>query len=293
MCDKKIHFPSERIYSKTHEIFENEHVNIPYTGPTVPEETALMPTAIAKTHLKDGLTFETVQDFLCDRGNLIETKGKVKIGKLSSGPYETFGGTLEFKRLHFHFENLVLPLHVKYYFNKSKICDDLNSKDRIDVPENIIQKDVSGRNMGSIVATIHTDISEISFDKYYCSDGEDPTNINQLFYDLEPYFSDYSSNFGIFFDAFIDPIMDQSLFAKKIHHRLQTIYCKNSNNKGEDKGSEDKGEGNKEEKKEQSEDKGEDKGEDKLPMNIYICYQEKLVRMKEKGWMQLISKSSH
>jgi hypothetical protein len=244
MCDKKIQFKIPTISSKIAEVFDNQHVNIPYTGPTVPEETALMPTSIAKTKV-DQLEFEHMSDFLCDRGNYLETKGKVKLDHLSSGPYETFGGTLEFKRLHFHFKNLVIPLKIRYYFNKSKICE-------VDI-------DVSGRNLGSIVPTIETDISGIVFDQYFCSDGEDPSNINQLFYDLEPYFKDYSSNFGVFFDAFMDPIMDRSLFAKKIHQQIMKIYCQELKNE--------------------------------MPKNAFVSYHEKIQRIKEMGWTNVISKN--
>jgi hypothetical protein len=258
MCDKKIQNKLSNITSKIREVFKNDHVNIPYTGPTVPEETALMPTAIAKTKL-DQLEFEHVTDFLCDRGNYIETKGKLKVNNLSSGPYETFGGTLEFKRLHFHFKNLAIPVKIRYYFNKSKICEvDVDEKEE-DISENQIEKDISGRNLGSILATIDSDVSGILFDQYFCSDGEDPNNINQLFYDLEPYFKDYSSNFGVFFDAFMDPIMDQSLFAKKIHHRLMKIYCKELKSD--------------------------------IPKNAFVSYHEKVQRIKEMGWTNVISKN--
>ena len=225
MCDKKIQFQIPKITSKVREIFKNDHVNIPYTGPTIPEETALMPTPLAQTRIEEPF-FEHVSEFVCDRGNFLEAKGKLGIKSISSGPYETFGGTLEFKRLHFHFKNLEIPVRIRYYFNKSKICEVEVKEEEPDISENQIVKDMSGRNFGSIISNVRTDGSGISFEKYFCSDGEDPSNINQLFYDLEPYFSDYSSNFGVFFDVLLDPILDQSMFAKKIHHQMIKLYCK-------------------------------------------------------------------
>jgi hypothetical protein len=255
MCNKKIQTKIPNINSKIKEIFKNDHVNIPYTGPTIPEETALMPTPLAKTKL-ESLSFEQIQEFICDRDNFIETKGNLKVGKLSSGPYETFGGTLEFKRLHFHFDNLVIPIRLRYYFNKSKICEIDTEEEEMDISENDIQKDVSGRNFGSIIATIEKDISGILFENYFCSDGEDIANINKLFYDLEPFFANYSSNFGVFFDVFMDPIMDQSLFAKKIHRHLIKVYCENLESQ---------------------------------PKNVFVSYQEKIQRVKQLGWMDVIS----
>jgi hypothetical protein len=190
--------------------FTANSINIPYKGPTTGLETSLRSSNQQQVTIKGKSSFD-VEGEICDRDNFIETKAILFFENLNAGPYETVGSEIEFKNLYFHFRNLKIHLNLKFYFNPLSICRK-------------IEETVSSKGNGSLMLLINEELG-VEFDEYFVSDGEDEKNINDLFFDLEPFFKNYNSTFGIFFDSIVDKFEFNQEFGSLIRNEFVRLLC--------------------------------------------------------------------
>ena len=201
MCDQILKNPFQN-QSLDIEMIPMNMFSIPYGGPTIKEDVTLDSVDTTENMISK-ISFEPTSD-ICLNKNQITTSGILKISYFRSGPYQTLGGTLEFRRLFLHFKDLVLNVKVKFTYNPDTICK--NSEDT------------------KLVMIVDPE-KGIDFDEYFVTDGSDITNINDLFYDLTKYFKNYSSNFGVLFDILLMSILDKSKFKKQIIDEFTRLIC--------------------------------------------------------------------
>jgi hypothetical protein len=201
MCEKKIQTPFEKILI-TENTFPMEKLSIFYGGPSIKEDVTLASFDITE-NMVSKISFQPTSD-ICVSDKSITTTGDIKIEYLRTGPYQTLGGTLEFRRLFFHFKDLVIHVKIKFIYNSDTVCTDASDTKLL----LIVDKDKG-----------------VNFDTYFATDGTDITNINELFYDLDKYFKNYSSNFGVLFDILLNSIIKNSELGKLINNELIRIIC--------------------------------------------------------------------
>jgi hypothetical protein len=209
MCDKIL---SKKYITQTSDKqleFNANSINIPYKGPTTGLETSLRSTNQQKVKIQGKTSFEVTSD-ICDRENFLETKAILSFENLMAGPYETVGSEIEFKNLYFHFKNLKIHILTKFYFNPLSICrkEDL----------------LSTKGNGSLMFLIDEEMG-VEFEKYFVTNGDNQTEINELFFDLEPSFKNYNSTFGIFFDSIVNKFEFNREFGNLIRNEFVKILC--------------------------------------------------------------------
>ena len=202
MCDQKIKTPFETV-SNEMELFPMNNVAIPYGGPTIKEDVQLDSFGTTENMISK-ITFTPTGDICINKDGLVTT-GEIKIQYFRTGPYQTIGGTLEFRRLFFHFKDLILNVKVKFVYNTDNICSNNPTDTKLFI--------IIDREKG------------VDFDEYFVTDGTDITNINDLFYDLTMYFKNYSSNFGVLFDILLNSLLEKSGFVKIISNEFIRIIC--------------------------------------------------------------------
>jgi hypothetical protein len=226
--------------------FNPNSIIIPYKGPTTGLETSLRSSKNQKTKIQGKTSFE-VSDEICDRDNFLETKAILSIEKLMTGPYETVGSQIEFKDLYFHFKNLKMYLRVKFYFNPLSIC-------------RTEEETASTKGNGALMLLVDEEMG-VEFERYFVTNGEKETDVNDLFFDLESFFKNYNSTFGIFFDAIVDKFEFNQEIGHLIRNEFVKILC-------------------------------EHKKEPKSEVVRYQCYQEKISYLKQNNIYSLIKGGS-
>lgn len=243
MCDVKLQNPFQKQEISINEEHPSKKISIAYQDPTTFENVILNSFSLTKSFWSGKVSFETIGD-ICDFGDYIEFNGILKIEKYKSGPLETKGGIVQFKRLYFHFRDLEIPVTIKYYYDKEKICNediiqnnsspislgltfhlshhnsDTYYYKRIDTSNNQIVNDKSGLN----VRINTTPETSVKLSKYFVTNLDNENNMNPLMNNLEPKFRQYDSSFNPFYQAIASSIVDVSL-GRKVEKELNRIIC--------------------------------------------------------------------
>jgi hypothetical protein len=257
MCDKVI-IPFLKQEIQISDTLPLDNIKISYEDPTLLEKLSIL--GFTNTGIKlDGKINLDVSG-LCDTSeNRLEANGKIKLENLVSGPYETQGGIVSFRRLFFHFKNLEIPIQIYYEYDKQKVCDpsynliDISGAtgggatgtsgatgakkilfptvDKIDGSGN---KDISGNKdlSNNIVKrrpfeiNVNTDGSEntFQFEKFFVTNGIQETNVNLIFTTLESYFKDPKSIFTPVYQSYLNSLI-QTKLGMIIKQELNRILC--------------------------------------------------------------------
>ena len=227
MCEKRVSIKFEPQKTSESDELQGSNVNIPYKGPSTGMDTSLKSRTNMKYFLKSNQSFEITSD-ICDHGSYIETKGKLKIEDFISGPFDTIGSKIEFQGLYFHFKNILFHLHVKYSFNPLLLCRKHLENESNTISQNLISSDstinIDMNQDGLLLLTVDPE-NGLSFENYFVTNGTDESNVNALFYDLQPSFSDYKSIFRPFYDSFINVYDDISILSHSIRNEFLRVIC--------------------------------------------------------------------
>jgi hypothetical protein len=121
MCDK-LNIPFLKQEINISETLPLENIKIPYEDPTLLEKLTVL--GFPNTGLKIDGKINLDVSGICDISqNRLEANGKLKLENIVSGPYETEGGIISFRRLFLHFKNLEIPIQIYYEYEKEKVCD--------------------------------------------------------------------------------------------------------------------------------------------------------------------------
>ena len=216
MCESPIQIKFEPQKTAETDEFQGANINLPYKGPTTGMDTSLKARQNMKYLLKGDELFETTSD-ICDRGNFLETNAILKLDLLNSGPFDTIGSKLEFQNLYFNFKNITFNLKVKFFFNPLSICNGDFDTVKIEMMN-------KSKTNGSLMFVIDPE-KGVTFENYFVTNGPDETNINALFYDLDPLFKDYNSTFRVFFDSFVDIYEDVAILSNPIRDQFVKVLC--------------------------------------------------------------------
>lgn len=227
MCDVKLEIPFQKQELKLEQQFPSKKLSIPYKDPTTFENVELKTSALSKSYWTGNATFEVVGD-ICKEEDYLDFNGILKIEQYKSGPLETKGGVVQFKRLFFHFRDLEIPIHVKYYYDTETICEE---KPQINKSYNfytLLQSTDVSQNVippNGIVPQINPKSdSTFKFTRFFVTNSDNESNMNPLFNNLEPEFKRLDSSFNAFYQ-FIATELNETKFASQITTELNRIIC--------------------------------------------------------------------
>lgn len=231
MCDAKLQIPFQSQEISIKEEVPLNKIKIPYTDPTTEEKVSLKSSSLTKSFWSGKTSFDIVGD-ICDFQNYIQAKGILKIENLKIGPMETSGGIVEFKRLFLRFNELEIPIQIKYDYQLEEICKEPVTTNKMPTLDSYFQQtmDVSAvpleeKEDAGLVVEIHpTQETPVKFTKYFTTNADNEKNQNLLMNNLEPEFKKYDSSFNQVFQANISNLSASSL-AKRIEEELKRIIC--------------------------------------------------------------------
>ena len=265
-CENKIDIPFERqerqIYSINDISFNNYplgKLDLSYNDPTTLQIQKFKNAPMLELKIK-GNTAIDICGTICDISeNQLVMKGTLKLEKNISGPYRTEGGIIRFQRLFLHFDNLVIPIELKYSYDINKICD----------PSFNILKDTSG-----IDVSLDVSRNAILFDKFFVSNSLFEMNRNEIFTGLVDQFRDTNGTFNEVYKNFLSSLKGTDIFMMTIQE-LNRIICLTKN---------------KENNKEPQKIKAQPSFDDEEYLLPASRYKEKIARLKDKGYLELIFK---
>jgi hypothetical protein len=129
MCEDKVKIPflkQEFLIKET--IPAPNNIKIPYKDETLLEDIVLSNLPSMGIQYQGKIILDMSGD-ICDYKNYLEANGILKFESILSGPYETQGGVIQFRRLYFHFRNLEIPVKIIYQYNPDLICSNQNKED--------------------------------------------------------------------------------------------------------------------------------------------------------------------
>ena len=227
MCDVKLQNPFQKQESPIKENIPFQPFSLTYKDPTVFEDLTLSTNRLTKTIWEGNITFEIFGD-ICDYNNYIEANGLLKIGMFKTGPLETKGGVIQFKRLFFNFSDLEIPVKIKYEYNPETLCNESTSEA---IETNYFEKhivDASSTTMEKrslfTITTAPTSERPIKFNKYYVTNSDTETNMNNLFNNLESEIKKIDTFFLPFYN-FVAYSLPETELGKKIENEFKRIIC--------------------------------------------------------------------
>jgi hypothetical protein len=196
---------------------------------------------------------------ICDISeNQLVMKGTLKFEKIIAGPYRTEGGIVQFQRLFLHFDNLEIPMELKYSYDINKICDH-----SLNHPSLNLHKDTSG-----IEVSLDPSRNVMSFDNFFVYNLF-IMNRNEIFTGLVDQFRDTNGTFSGVYKNFLSSLKGTEIFTMVIQE-LNRIICLS-----------------KKKTKENQQQKISSTNDDEylLPSSRY---KEKIARLRDNGYLDLI-----
>jgi hypothetical protein len=184
-------------------------LDISYNDPTTLQFQKFKNTSISELRTNGKMIVDISGD-ICDTGDEVTIKGTLKIDNIISGPYRTEGGIIQFQRLFLHFDQLMIPIQIKYSYDINKICD----------PSLNIMKDISGFE----VKLNNTSQNQIKFDNFFVTNALFETNRNEIFTGLVDEFKTTNGTFRGVYEDFISALKDSEIFMMTIKE-LNRIIC--------------------------------------------------------------------
>jgi len=231
MCDGgKVKVPFEPITIENEKIISTP-LFLPYTDLESRESGTL--SSFGTTEMTfDSITFDPI-GYQCLLENSVETNAIMNIKGLRTGPYQSSGFSLNFKRLFFFAKDLIIFTKVRFVYNPENVCKDIS---------------------GSKVYMIIDNIRGIEYADFYVTDGLNNESRNPTFVILDYLFKEHSTHFGLFWDSVLNTILQGSEINELILKEFERTYCEHKklygdnsdghggdDHGGEDKGGEDKG----------------------------------------------------
>jgi hypothetical protein len=273
MCDDKVKIPFlKQEFSLKETIPPPNDIKIPYKDETIFEDIVLSNLPSLGIQYDGKISLDISGD-ICDFGNYLEANGILKFENIVSGPFQTEGGTVQFRRLYAHFRNLEIPVKVVYQYNPNYVCsiEDLSEN----IPDLIQSSDESGNlvdgsgnkdNSGNLVDGSQnnlpkkqlefilnpTDQNSYRFEKYFVTNGLNETNQNIIFNNLESKLKMPNNIYEPIYKLFTDSIPSIQIgdFIVQEMNRILCLKYGKKNNKDEN------------------------------VINVYKIYNEKLERLK-------------
>ena len=276
MCDVKLQNPFQTQELSIDEKTTTKKIGIPYKDLTTSEDISLYSGLTNQTNWIGKVSFSIVGD-ICDRKDYVEGNGILKIDKLKTGPYETKGGIIQFRRLYFNFKEMEIPIKVRFKYDKDKLCttDDSSKPLQTAITSDISggtqdisggTRDISGSwdisGVNLIVKVNTTPDSPVKFKEYVVTNGDNETNTNQLMNNLEPLFRKSDSEFIPFYDALVGSTYKLTL-EKNIEAEFKKVIC------------------------------GPKKSNDEVVKSSYTLYQQKINHLKELNIYSVIRSKYH
>lgn len=261
MCDNKINIPftsqEKQIYplnSDSFTIYKLDKLDISYNDPTTLQIQKFKNTSLLELKT-NGKTIVDISGDICDSEDQLTMKGTLRLQKVISGPYRTEGGIIQFQRLFLYFDELVIPIEIKYSYDIDKICNPSSEVEMIP----------------SIDVTLDLSQSSILFDNFFVTNGTDEKNRNEIFTKLIDEFKNLNGTFRRLYEDFISGVKDSEIFML-VEKELNRIIClsKTPSNKNISRNF-----------------LFENEKEYYLSSNRY---KDKLARLKDKGYLDLIFK---
>jgi hypothetical protein len=232
-------------------------LDLSYNDPTTLLVQRFKNTSIMELRSNGKIAIDISGD-ICNYNNQIKTKGIMSFEKIISGPYRTEGGIIQFQRLYLRFEQLKIPIHLSYNYDPQKICDVSSNLDLSGALQ--IKLDDSSEN-------------KIGFDKFFVTNSLFESNRNEIFSSFGEQFKNINGTFKGVFENFLSTLKNTEIFVLVVTE-LNRILCLSKKEGGSQGGN-------------TKEIKVSEKDTDILPM---IRYKEKIARLKEKGFLDLIFK---
>lgn len=212
MCDNKINIPftsqEKQIYplnSDSFTIYKLDKLDISYNDPTTLQVQKFKNTSLLELKTNGKIIVDISGD-ICDSEDQLTMKGTLRLQKVISGPYRTEGGIIQFQRLFLYFDELVIPIELKYSYDINKIC---NPSDVVIDP--------------SINVTIDSSRS-ILFDNFFATNGSDEKNRNEIFTGLKDQFKDPNHSLRGVYEGFINALKGSEIFIS-VEKELNRIIC--------------------------------------------------------------------
>jgi hypothetical protein len=220
MCDRKLNSSFKNQSSTKPEILKSEKLVINYDDPTLFQNVGLY-SGVSRTTSISGEIVLQIDGDICNFGNYLEANGNLKMAQILTGPYETKGGILEYRRLYFFFKDLNLKVKIRYNYDPKTIC---NGKP---IPNPIEPQTAQDLSQNKILIQVDSD-ELIEFSGFIASNGADTSNINLQMQNLKPFFEDPKKGFFPFYDAFLINLNENSGFGKLIDQEFQRILCESN-----------------------------------------------------------------
>jgi len=233
MCEKFLDIQFEPQTSIVEEKFFLSSASIGFLNPEGKEITLTSDNLY--TSLTGRVSFEITDKICVDSIVFLSSKAKISIEKLISGPFSVIDGETETKDLYIQMSNVVIFMDIKYFFNPLSIC----KKDFQDLlGETLIKfrnyfKDVQKRaiyhkryyttNGGLIMDVDGT--KGVTVGDFYISEGVFGPPNQALTDILKPLITNYSTQFGVFYDITLVGIAELSIFSDYIRNEFLRIYC--------------------------------------------------------------------
>jgi hypothetical protein len=215
MCDNKLNIPflaqEKQIYPLDSDSFSNyklDKLDISYNDPTNLQLQKFKNTSLLELKT-NGKTIVDISGDICDTGDQLTMKGTLRLQNVISGPYRTEGGIIQFQRLFLYFDQLVIPIQMKYSYDANKICNTSNLEVDM-IPSINVELDVSQ--------------SSILFDDFFVSNGIDKKNRNEIFTGLIDQFKDPNGSFRAIYENFISELKDSEIFML-VEKELNRMIC--------------------------------------------------------------------
>jgi hypothetical protein len=219
MCDRKLNQSFRKQSSNTLEKIKTSKTVIDYQDPTLFQNITFYSSGLTTTSISGEILLE-LDDEICNYGNYVEAKGILSIDSLKTGPYETKGGILSFRRLYFMISKLVIPIQLRYNYDPNTVCNGnpVPENNRVPPKENV---DLSGNKI-----MIRMDPNkDVIFSDFISTNGEDINNRNLLMENLKSFFLDRTKGFTPFFESITIGINEETALGKLVDMEMKRILC--------------------------------------------------------------------
>lgn len=239
MCELggKVRVPFEPVTIENEKIISTP-LFLPFTDLESREDGTL--SSFGTTEMTfESLTFDPI-GYQCILQDSIETNAMITIKNFRSGPYQTSGFSLNFKRLFFFIKDLIIFVKVRFVYDPNTLCTDVSGNRKIYM--------------------IIDNIRGIEYGDFYVTDGLNNESRNPTFLILDYLFKEHSTHFGLFWDSIVNTILQGSEINELIMNEFERTLCEDKRLYGEPEGH---GHGGDETEKEQENQQGKDQGTEK------------------------------